>query len=392
MKSQHKTSMNRKTPSEVSSSLIPSTFVSQAKLEELLSALSQCRSLLILTHDNPDPDAISAAACLHYIISKRLGIRTKIGYGGIIGRAENRAMLRLLKIHATKVSEATIRRYKSVALVDTQPMTGNNSLPHDVRTLIVIDHHPLRKSTKAAFLDVRPNYGASASILTEYLFASGLDIPSNLATALFYGIASETQDLGREASEADKRAYLALFPKTNWKILARIRRPPLDKMHFAYMAKAIANAQTYKHAIATSLGNVEYADIVAEVAEMLLGLKRISWSLCTGRYKDTILVSLRTSRTKGRAGTVARRVVGPGNTAGGHDMIAGGQVDCAGKSEEERDQMERKIIETFFRIMGKQDVGEPSRLLPQEEKKDSDTSKVSTNDTATRIKREEVKK
>ena len=392
MKNQQRNGPSKKVATDLATLPAPSTFVSQAKLEELLATVSQCRSLLILTHDNPDPDAISAASCLRYIISKRLGIRTKIGYGGIIGRAENRAMLSLLKIHTTKVTEAVIRRYRSVALVDTQPMTGNNSLPHDVETLIVIDHHPLRKSTKAAFLDVRPNYGASASILTEYLFASGLDIPSSLATALFYGIASETQDLGREASEADKRAYLALFPKTNWKILSRIRRPPLDKMHFAYMARAIANAQTYKHAIATSLGKVDYADIVAEVAEMLLGLKRISWSLCTGRYKDTILVSLRTSRTKGRAGTIARRVVGPGNTAGGHDMIAGGQVDCSGKTEEERDQMERKIIESFFKIMGKQEFGEPSRLLPPEEKKESETPKASCSEGQNRTKREEVKK
>lgn len=392
MKTQQKNNVNKKIPTQISPALAPSTFVSQAKLEELLATLGQSRSLLILTHDNPDPDAISAASCLHYIVTKRLGIRTRIGYGGIIGRAENRAMLSLLRIHATKVTEAVIRRYRSVALVDTQPMTGNNSLPHDVGTLVVIDHHPLRKSTKAAFLDVRPNYGASASILTEYLFASGLDIPTNLATALFYGIASETQDLGREASEADKRAYLALFSKTNWKVLSRIRRPPLDKMHFAYMARAIANAQTYKHAIATNLGKVEYADIVAEVAEMLLGLKRISWSLCTGRYKDTILVSLRTSRTKGRAGTIARRVVGPNNTAGGHDMIAGGQVDCSGKSDEERDQMERKIIENFFKLMGKQDVGEPTRLLPREEKIEGENARLSTDQISNRTKREEVKK
>jgi nanoRNase/pAp phosphatase (c-di-AMP/oligoRNAs hydrolase) len=256
-------------------------------------------------------------------------------------------------------------------------MTGNNSLPGDIPVVGVIDHHPQRRSTKAQFLDIRPNYGAGASILTEYLFASGLDVPTNLATALFYGIASETQDLGRDASEADRRAYLALGAKTNWKILSKIRRPTLEKMHFAYVANAIANAVRYKNAVATSLGRVTYADIVAEVAEMLLALKRISWSLCTGRYKDTILVSLRTTRAKGRAGTVARRVVGTGNTAGGHDMIAGGQVDCSGKSESERDEMERRIIDQFFRLMGRQEGGELTGLIPSAEE--------------TTTKREEVK-
>ena len=179
-----------------------STFVSQAKLEELLETLGGSRSLLILTHDNPDPDGLSAASCLRYIVAKKLGLKSRVGYGGVVGRAENQAMLRLLKIHTTKLSESAIRRYKSVILIDTQPMTGNNSLPSDVRAVGVVDHHPQRRSTRAPFLDIRPTYGASATVLTEYLFASGLDIPTNLATALFYGIASETQDLGREVSEA----------------------------------------------------------------------------------------------------------------------------------------------------------------------------------------------
>ena len=348
-----------------------SSFVSQAKLEALLKLLSGSRSVLILTHDNPDPDGLSSAACLRYIISKRLGRQCRIGYGGIVGRAENRSMLRHLKIHTTKLTESTIKRYKSVILIDTQPMTGNNSLPAQVKPIAVIDHHPQRKSTRTPFIDIRPEYGASATILTEYLFASGLDVPTNLATALFYGISSETQDLGREAVEADRQAYQALFPKTNWRILSRIRRPPREKIHFAYLAKAFKNAVTYKNAVASTLGRVDYADIIPQVAEMLLNLKRISWCLCTGRYKDQILISVRTSRVKGKAGKVARRVVGSSGTAGGHDMIAGGQVDCNGKSEVERDQMERRIVETFFRLMGKQEGGELSDLLPAEERQET---------------------
>jgi nanoRNase/pAp phosphatase (c-di-AMP/oligoRNAs hydrolase) len=375
----------------VSSVTAPSTTVSEAKLESLLQVLGGSRSLLILTHDNPDPDGMSAASCLKYIVSKRLGITARVGYGGMVGRAENRAMLRLLKIHTTKLTESAIRRYRSVILVDTQPMTGNNSLPHDVKAVGVVDHHPQRRSTRAAFLDIRPNYGASATILAEYLFASGLDVPANLATTLFYGIASETQDLGREVSEADRRAYLALLPKTNWRVLSKIRRPPLEKVYFAYLARAIKNTVTYKNAAATNLGKVEYADIVAEAAEMMIMLKRISWCICTGRFKDTLIFSVRTSRVKGKAGMVARRVVGSMGTAGGHDMIAGGQVDCTGKSEAERDLMERKVTESFFRIMGKQESGELSLLLPPEDTgKEPDDQSDSGSKPANTTKREEV--
>ena len=366
---------------------------SRAKLGELFNTLKGSRSLLILTHDNPDPDALASASCLKYIVSKMTSTRVKIGYGGMIGRAENRAMLRHLRIHTAKLTESSIKRYGSVVLIDTQPMTGNNSLPRAVKAKGVIDHHPLRKTTKAPFLDVRPDYGANATIMTEYLVASGLDIPSNLATALFYGIGSETQDLGRETSEADTNAYLLLFPRTNKKLLSKIRHPALDKDHFAYLARAINNAVTYKNAIATSLGAVDNPDIVALVAEMLIALNRISWCMCTGRYKNTILLSLRTTREKGRAGVLARKIVRSIGTAGGHDMIAGGQVDCAGKSEDERDEMERKIIANFFRFIGKPGTGELSRLLPPgpADKEENGSQGDSGNGDKLKNKREEVK-
>jgi nanoRNase/pAp phosphatase (c-di-AMP/oligoRNAs hydrolase) len=369
-----------------------SMFMSQAKLEELLDLVKDSNSLLILTHDNPDPDAISAASCLKYIISKRLTTRVRIGYGGIVGRAENRAMLRLLKIHTTKLTEAKIRKYRSILLIDTQPMTGNNSLPRRVQVKGVIDHHPERKSTRAPFLDIRPNYGAVATILTEYLFASGLDVPTNLATALFYGVASETQDLGREVSDADAAAYLRLFPKANKRLLSRIRRSVVNREQFAYTARAIANAVTYKHTIASNLGRVDNPDVVAQVAEMLLTLERMTWSIATGRYKDTLLFSVRTTRVKGGAGKVARRIAGSGGTAGGHDMVAGGQVDLEGKSEKQRDEMEHRIIEALFRARGKPETGELTPLVaPEKEERHAEEAQrpaAQQNNNLTR--REEV--
>lgn len=359
-----------------------SVFTSQAKLEELLELLRDSKSLLILTHDNPDPDALSAASCLRYIISKKLETKVRIGYGGIVGRPENRRMLRFLKIHTARISEAKIKKYKSVVLLDTQPLTGNNSLPRRMQVKGVIDHHPERKSTRAPFIDIRPNYGAAATILTEYLFASGLDVPTNLATALFFGIASETQDLGREVSEADSAAYLSLFPRANKRILSKIRRPVVDRTYFANIATAIANAVTYKHTIASSLGCVENPDIVAQVAEILLNLERMTWSIATGRYKGTILFSIRTTRAKGRAGGVARKIAGSGGTAGGHDMFAGGQIDGEGRSEKQRDEMEWRIIESFFRIRGKPEGGELTPLVPSERERRPEESAGQPNDQA----------
>src|SRR3989338_7680829 len=216
------------------------------KIEE---ALKSTKRLIVLTHDNPDPDSVSCAVTLAYIAKNKFNIPASAKYSGIVGRAENRAMIRVLGLRVTPLSDSDFKPGTAFALVDMQPGTGNSSFPRKRKPVIVIDHHVLRKTTKADFIDVRTNYGATATILTEYLFDSGLEIPSKLATALSYGISSETQDLGREAGEKDLQAYMTLFPKSNKKLLASIRHPRLSRDFFITLNRALHHSFVYKNAV-----------------------------------------------------------------------------------------------------------------------------------------------
>src|SRR5713101_2062679 len=91
------------------------------KLEHLLSAVKGKRTALILTHDNPDPDSLAAAVALEYLLERRAGIESKVAYGGIIGRSENAALVKVLHLRAYPVSEVSLADYDLRALVDTQP-------------------------------------------------------------------------------------------------------------------------------------------------------------------------------------------------------------------------------------------------------------------------------
>jgi nanoRNase/pAp phosphatase (c-di-AMP/oligoRNAs hydrolase) len=130
---------------------------------------------------------------------------------------------------------------------------------------------------------------------------------------------------------------------------------------------------------------VDNPDTVAQVADMMLTLRRMTWSASTGRHKDTILVSLRTTRVTGKAGRLARGIVSAMGTAGGHDMVAGGQITCAGMTEKQRDELEAKVVEAFFRMLGKPEGGESTPLVPVEKEKEE--IPANTNGTT---KREEV--
>jgi nanoRNase/pAp phosphatase (c-di-AMP/oligoRNAs hydrolase) len=125
-----------------------------AKLGEIVSQ----KRVLILTHNNPDPDALAAGWAMAYLIQKKYKAHAELAYGGLIARAENRAMVRLLNIGIHHLDSLHLQDFDVFALVDTQPGSGNNSLPPQVRASIVIDHHGAHKTSQGFdYVDIRLN-------------------------------------------------------------------------------------------------------------------------------------------------------------------------------------------------------------------------------------------
>jgi nanoRNase/pAp phosphatase (c-di-AMP/oligoRNAs hydrolase) len=291
-----------------------------------LQAIEGPGPLVILPHDNPDPDALASAAALKYIVAELLGKEATIGLGGIVGRAENRAMLTYLNISLVPVGEISFAAETRVALVDTQPGRANNSLPESAVPAAVIDHHPAYATyDHVPFLDLRDQYGATSTILTEYLKESRLPVEGKIATALFYGIAAETQDLGREATASDIAASQFLYPYSNKRRLAKIENARVPREYFQAFRDAIEEAVLYDKVVISNLGEVRYPDIVAEVADFLLRLDGVEWVAAMGCYEKNLHVSVRTTDREVNAGELLRQVLGS-HSAGGHDMIAGGRI------------------------------------------------------------------
>ena len=295
-------------------------------LGDLLLALKGPQPLIILPHDNPDPDSLASAAALKYLAQELLKKDAVIAQGGIVGRAENRAMLTYLSIDLRPVSELELRKGALVALVDTQPGRINNSLPHDVVPTVVIDHHPAYGDyPQVPFLDLRREYGATSTILTEYVREARIEIESKLATALFYGISAETQDLGREATAADIAAAQFLYPYTDKRRLAKIENARVPRVYFRAFHEAIERAVIHERVVISILPEVQYPDMVAEIADFLLRLDEVEWACAIGSFGDNLHVSLRTTERDVNAGDILQQVLGS-DSAGGHDMTAGGRL------------------------------------------------------------------
>ncbi len=283
--------------------------------------------ILIVAHDNPDPDSLAAAFALKHLVWVKTNQEATITFGGIIGRGENRAMVRELEIDAIPFQQVDPDQYNVVCMVDTQPGTGNNSFPPDREVHVVIDHHPLRKATEhSRWVDVRDDFGASATILFEYLQCQDVYVGTKLATILFYAIKSETQDLGREWNRADREAYLKLIPLSNNRILYNITHPRVPQEYFFIFNRALENSRIYRNVLVFNLFSIHNPDIVAEMADFLLRMEEIEVVLGMGCFRGQGIISLRTSRLDLVAGELIQKVMGGLGSAGGHLLTAGGQV------------------------------------------------------------------
>jgi nanoRNase/pAp phosphatase (c-di-AMP/oligoRNAs hydrolase) len=324
------------------------------KLDRLVQYARGHRKGLILTHDNPDPDSLASAVALAHIIERMAGVEAVVAYGGIVGRAENRALVRVLKLPVVPISRVVFEDYDLICMVDTQPEQGNHSLPARHFPDVVIDHHPERPETRLApIADVGEEVGATSTVVVEYFRASGLQMPPPIATALYYGIKADTRDLGRQTTPADVDAYLWLFPMVDKEALGEIEHPRLPLEYFRLYHTAIERAVVYDHAVVCDLDEIYAPDMVAEVAERFLFLEDVKWSLAFGEYEGQLYFSLRTSDRRMNAGRLIRDVIEEkGGSAGGHGSMAGARIPLRGLGPAARTRFKQDLVLRFLKEFG----------------------------------------
>lgn len=288
------------------------------RVQAVRQILDPAESVALLVQPDPDPDGIASALALRQVLRRNRGSAPLLTFGPVT-RPENVAMLQLLEIDLEVIRPEDLRGYDRVALLDVQPnvFRGLVDAPD-----VVIDHHPEQKGYTAAFRDIRSSYGATSTILTEYCLAAEVAISERLATALLYGIKSDTLFLDREASKADVQAFSLLYPLVNTNLLRRIEKPELPKSAFAAFSKALRELDLTRGLACVHLGVVEREDVIPQMAELSLQLEGAEWSAASGVVGDNLVVSVRNAGYQKAAGTVVRALFGDIGSAGGHQAMA----------------------------------------------------------------------
>ena len=320
---------------------------------ELLRVVGEARRVLVVTHTDPDPDAIGSAVGLAELLRKRLNVETTLAYSGIVGRAENKAMVRELAIVLRPYCGIRCEDFDLVALVDSQPGAGNQPLGPDCPARIVIDHHPRRQETSSAvFAEVREDYAASSTIVTRLMRAARVRPSSQAATALFYGIRTDTLGLSRPSTEQDSRAYLHLLKYIDRGALLRIENASVPPDYFRALDIALHQTSCVDGLVVARLGNMRYPDMAAEVADFLRRLEGARVIVAVGDYAGEVVVSVRGNGEGMALDDLVQHVIGSDGTAGGHDAMAAGRVPALLHGTPE--QTVEALIARFARALGVQ--------------------------------------
>ena len=291
-----------------------------ARLQTLLN--KEERWLIVI---NADPDALASAMALKRIFSRKV-LDVGIGQINEFKRPDNLAMVRYLRIPTRKIIPNLVAQYDRFALVDSQP--HHHPDLEKFKYSIVLDHHPALKDkpVKADLVDIRPRYGATSTMLTEYLYNLKIRPPKLLATALMYAIKTDTQDWERDFIDADIAAFKYLTKFADRTLLNRISRSEFHLDWMRYFSRAFYNLRRVGTGLFAHMGKVENADILVIVADFFTRVHGIPWDMVSGEADDKLVVILRGDGIRRDMGKYAANLFGDLGAAGGHKGAARAEI------------------------------------------------------------------
>lgn len=266
-----------------------------------------------------DPDAIASAIAVKRLLWRKTANVT-ISNVNEIKRPDNLAMIRLVGAQLIPYKEVDPARFNRVVMVDAQP--DHHDDLNGLVPQVIIDHHPMSFKENYPFVDIRPNYGATASILTEYLRASKIKLSVKLATSLYIAIKTDTSNFERKTVVEDLNAFQYVFHYANTAMANRIEKAEMRVEFLKFFKRAIEERRMRKGRAFVHLGRVIHPDVCVQVADFFLRVNTINWSIVSGLHQRKLVIIFRNDGIRKNAGKLAKESFGRWGSAGGHNSAA----------------------------------------------------------------------
>jgi len=288
------------------------------KLQEVVNSEDK---MAILIH--ADPDSIASAFALKRLFWRKVK-KVDVVRINKIERADNLAFINLLDL-----KQQHIRNFKSSdvtkwAIVDSQPNHSDEFSKFHFD--IIIDHHPVSDKLEAAFIDIQEDYGANSTILAEYLKASKIKLSPRLATALFYGIKTDSSSFVRPTISNDIEAFRYLYEYANHNIIKKIESSEMTKKTLESFKVALERMSLVKRNAVIYMGEVEDAGTLVIMADFFMKMAEATCSIVSGILDQKLIVIFRNAGFSHDAGKMAKEMFGHVGSAGGHKSMARAEI------------------------------------------------------------------
>lgn len=292
--------------------------LTRARVQQYQRYFSDADRVLIMLHNDPDPDAIASGLALRNVL-RRTKTTAIIGAMQGITRPENLRMVNLLDIHVEPITPESIAEYDRLAMVDVQPHYFGGLVD---RVDLVIDHHPEQPGYTAVFKDIRPDYGSTSTILTEHLRAVDVSISERAATAMLYAIKSDTLFFNRSTNRVDLEAFSYLYPLADAALIRKMEGAEITTERLEYVMKAYRAGTLRDQVFCAFVGASPREDFIPYVADFFLQLENVKWTIVGGIVGDSLIISVRNLGYTKNAGEFVRRYFADIGSAGGHRAMA----------------------------------------------------------------------
>ena len=337
------------------------------KIAEILEKHHGEKHLVVL-HNYPDPDAISAAFA-HKLISAEYDIDVDIMNSGKISHGQNIALVKLLGIDLIPYKPGIeLAQYQGAVFLDHQGATANGIVKAleaaGVPILIVVDHHEPQDVVRAVFSDIQKT-GSTATIYAGYLVQDMLMLQKGqkehiaMATALMHGILTDTGGFVR-ADQEDflSAAFLSQFSDPN--LLEQIMNQARSKQVMDVIQRALENRTVVENHSIAGIGYLrsEDRDAIPQAADFLVNEENVHTAIVYGIVRDDAQIemltgSLRSSKLIFDPDEFIKAVFGTnseGHFYGGGKHLAGGfniPIEfLAGEPNEEYLGMKWQVFDT----------------------------------------------
>src|SRR5580765_1217754 len=292
--------------------------LTRARVQQYQRYFSDAERVLIMLHNDPDPDAMASGLALRNVL-RRTKTTAIIGAMKGVTRPENLRMVNLLDLHVEAITVESLKEFDRVAMVDVQPHYFGDLIE---RADLVIDHHPEQPGYTAVFKDIRADYGSTSTILTEHLRAVDVNISERTATAMLYAIKSDTLFFNRSTNRVDLEAFSYLYPLSDAALIRKMEGAEITLERLDFVLKAHRGGTLTDQVFCTFLGPTSREDFIPYVADFFLQLEDVKWTVIAGLVNDSLVVSVRNLGYTKNAGEFVRKFFADIGSAGGHRAMA----------------------------------------------------------------------